>query len=163
MNNPTQFTSLGRFDSDIPESAVQKVYTYDKWVNPSEEPHKATVIKWMYSNNIFKSDSLKHRRVSVEVQREDSTCYQHIATGTYYVDYTEKTSMIGSITVTPNFQKRGYGRQMKKTIENHLEQEPQTEQYTAIVSAGGEALIDPYPYEYITTISEDVDIYRKTL
>lgn len=163
MKNPTQFTSLGYFDSQIPPSAVQTVTTVDDQVDVSEAVSMSTTLEWLYSQGIFQSDVLKERYVSVQVDREDGTCYQHIATGSYYVDIREQTSAIKSISVDPDYRNRGYGRQMKQTIENHLRQEQQSVQYTAIVSEGGQALIDPYPYEFVTSLTDEIDIYKKEI
>lgn len=163
MENPTQFTSLGYFDSKIPSTAIQTVTTVDDQVDVSEAASMSTTLEWLYSQGIFQSDVLKERYVSVQVDRDDGTCYQHISTGSYYVDVREQTSAIKSISVDPSYRNRGYGRQMKQTIENHLRQEPQSVQYTAIVSEGGQALIDPYPYEFVTSLTDEIDVYKKEL
>jgi RimJ/RimL family protein N-acetyltransferase len=162
MNNPKQFTDADQFNSEIPESAVQQVNTRTYWGEVGNG--ETTFASWLYDNGHFQSEEVEITRINVSVfDPEDESFYDLIGYGEYCVDPNTKKSAINGIYVGQVYQQRGYGTQIKKTVENHLSQENQTVQFTAIVSEGGCALLEDYDYEYVEQLTEDTEIYRKEI
>lgn len=163
VHNKTGFKDLGELDSTLPDEAVQKLN-----VNKSmEEPNRnITFTKKLLEKDVI-SDK-KHKKVGIflEVNNVDNHDNKHklvdysvpVVSGSYMYDRINSVAYIGSVVVQDGLRGRGLGTQMKKHMNNMIEQEISgITCYTWTATDGGEVLADKSGFTSDTEHFPDVE------
>lgn len=147
VKNKTGFTSLDEFDSTLPEDAVQNLRIERSMKKPNTN---ITFIEYLYNRDIISINSVEKVGVFLELELDNKNdLNEHslvnynvpIVTGSYNYDTENNIAFIGSVVVQDELRGRGLGTQMKKHVNNMIEQEKNgIKCYTWLASDGGKKL-----------------------
>lgn len=159
--NNTGLTNISRFDSTLSDDACQRLETHETLTTPDNNS-LTTFVSCLIDNDVISEDTHIHKRLTLHVdtteQNEHSlTNYDsEIATATYTYDPHTGVAYVGLVIVDYALHKRGYGTQMKKHVNNHIQQDGAHTAYTWIGSEGGEQLAKKTGYCPNTDVFADV-------
>ena len=175
MKNNTGLTRLDIFDSTIPKSATQELQVRNFYSTYEYNPESTWKLqKAVFNHNLISESEYiksKHLELCVTDFPQDEHTEHTLA---YYADenpigkasYTKYTKSsivtIGVVFVTPLLQHRGLGTQLRKHLENHIEQEGVDQSYTYIISEAGEKLARRCGYKRDEEEFPELPIYVKS-